>query len=161
MKTVRIVGTAILMMVLWLLMSGIYKPLIIGFGVLSVALTVWITRRMDDVDDDDVDLRLGIIKSTLYFGWLMVEIVKANWAVIKIILSPKMPVNQHLFRIDHSQKTDLGQVIFANSITLTPGTITVETEPGQFLVHAVSYSDDDLDALADMDQRVSDIETAS
>lgn len=157
----RVIGTAILMMALWLLMSGIYKPLIIGFGVMSVVLTLWVTRTMDKVDDDAVELKLGVVKTAIYFGWLMVEIVKANWAVIKIVLSPKMPINQNIFRINHSQKTDLGQVIFANSITLTPGTITVETEPGKFLVHAVSYSDDDLDALADMDAHVSAIETAS
>lgn len=157
----RVIGTAILMMVLWLLMSGIYKPLIIGFGVMSVALTLWVTRRMDAVDDDSVGLKLRIFKAITYFGWLMVEIVKANWAVIKIVLSPKMPINQNLFHIKYSQKSDLGQVIFANSITLTPGTITVETEPGKFLIHALSYSDDDLDALADMDAHVSATETAS
>ena len=158
---VRVIGTAILMMALWLLMSGIYKPLIIGFGVISVVLTLWITRTMDKIDDDGVQLRLGIISTTIYFGWLMVEIVKANWAVIKIVLSPKMAINQNIFRINYSQKTDLGQVIFANSITLTPGTITVETEPGKFLVHALSYSDGDPEALADMDAHVSAIETAS
>lgn len=157
----RVIGTAILMMVLWLLMSGIYKPLIIGFGVMSVVLTLWVTRRMDAVDDDSVGLRLRLFKTITYFGWLMVEIVKANWAVIKIILSPKMQINQNLFHIKYSQKSDLGQVIFANSITLTPGTITVETEPGEFLVHALSYSDDDPEALADMDAHVSAIETAS
>ena len=92
----RLFGTAILMMALWLLMSGIYKPLIIGFGVLSVVLTLWVTRKMDSVDDDDVKLRLGIFSTAIYIGWLLVEIVKANWTVIKIILSPKMPINQNL-----------------------------------------------------------------
>jgi multicomponent Na+:H+ antiporter subunit E len=51
-------------------------------------------------------------------------------------------------------------VIFANSITLTPGTVSVETEEGYFLVHAISYSADDMDALADMDARVSATELA-
>jgi multicomponent Na+:H+ antiporter subunit E len=89
----------------------------------------------------------------------MVEIAKANWAVTKIILSPNMPIRQHLFAIPFSQRTDLGQVIFANSITLTPGTITIETESDDFLVHAVSYSDSDLEALADMDRRVTATES--
>ena len=65
-----------------------------------------------------------------------------------------MPLRQHLFAVPHTQKTDLGQVIFANSITLTPGTISVETETGHFLVHAVSYSADDDAALAEMGRRV-------
>ena len=51
--------------------------------------------------------------------------------------------------------------ILANSITLTPGTITVEVEPGYFLVHAVNYSEDDHEALADMGQRVAAVETGA
>jgi len=154
----RLIGTALLLMALWLLMSGLFKPLLIAFGVLSVALVVWFLRRMDRYDNDRINLDLRIVQSVSYFAWLMVEIIKANWAVTKTILSPKMPIQQHLFTIPYSQKTDLGQVIFANSITLTPGTITVETETGEFLVHAVSYCNEDLVALADMDARVTEIE---
>jgi len=82
------------------------------------------------------------------------EIAKANWNVTKIILAPAMPIRQHLFAVPCTQRTDLGQVIFANSITLTPGTISVETDPGSFLVHALAFSPADIDALADMDERV-------
>jgi multicomponent Na+:H+ antiporter subunit E len=140
---------------LWLLMSGLYKPMIIGFGAASVALVMLVARRMDAVDGDRIELRLKLVAFLMYFMWLLVEIAKANWAVTKIILAQSMTTRQHLFAVPYSQTTDLGQVIFANSITLTPGTISVETEPGHFLVHAVNYSDADMDALADMDARVS------
>jgi len=151
---VRLVGTAVFLFALWLLMSGLYEPLIIGFGAASGALVMFVIRRMDAVDDVQVELRLRPIQFTRYLMWLMIEIAKANWAVTKIVLSPRMPIRQHLFAVPVTQATDLGQVIFANSITLTPGTITVETEEGQFLVHAVGYSDSDMAALADMDARV-------
>ena len=85
----------------------------------------------------------------------MVEIAKANWAVTKLILAPKIHLRQHMFPVRYTQISDLGQVIFANSITLTPGTISVECEQGHFLVHAVDYSADDNLALADMDHRIS------
>jgi len=152
---VRTVGAAIILVALWLLLSGIFKPLLVGFGLVSVLVVLFVVKRMDDADDDRIDICLKPLAMVKYFIWLLVEIAKANWAVTKIILSPKMPLRQHFFSIDYSQNTDLGQVIFANSITLTPGTITIETEPGSFLVHAVAYSDGDLDALADMDRRVS------
>jgi multicomponent Na+:H+ antiporter subunit E len=71
-----------------------------------------------------------------------------------------MLIRQNLFTVPYTQRTDLGQVIFANSITLTPGTVSVETETGHFLVHAVSYTENDMDALADMDARVSATELA-
>lgn len=135
-------------------MSGLYKPLILGFGAASVVLVVYVVRRMDTIDGDQFEIRLKPIAFLGYLVWLMVEIAKANWAVTKIVLSPKMPLRQHLFDVPYTQKTDLGQVIYANSITLTPGTISVETEVGHFLVHALCYSDDDMDALADMDARV-------
>lgn len=150
----RAIGAVIILIALWLLLSGIYKPLVISLGVVSAFVAVYVTRRMDAVDDDRVALRLRPLATCSYIMWLMVEIAKANWAVTKIILSPKMPLRQHLFTVPYSQHTDLGQVMFANSITLTPGTITIETEPGQFIVHAVSFREEDMDALADMDRRV-------
>lgn len=135
--------------------------MIIGFGVCSVLVVVFVLRRMDAVDDDQIELRLKPIAFAKYIVWLFVEIAKSNWIVTKIILAPNMPIRQHFFPVGYSQHTDLGQVIFANSITLTPGTLTVETEPGSFLVHAVAYSDSDMDALADMDRRVCATENVS
>lgn len=157
----RLLGSFIALMVLWLLLSGLYKPLIIFFGVVTVLLVLWFVRRMDSRDNDQLPLELRTISSFRYLGWLLIEIAKSNWAVTKIILSPKMPIRQNLFRIPHTQSTDLAQVIFANSITLTPGTITVETETSEFLVHALAYDDSDLEALAEMDQQVTSIEKAS
>ena len=156
----RTAMTGGLLFALWLLMSGIYKPLVVGFGVGSVLLAVYVVRRMDSVDDDPLAVRLNPVRFVGYFGWLLVEIAKSNWAVTKLILSRNMPMRQHLFRAPYSQTSDLGQVIFANSITLTPGTISVEVEDGEFLVHALDYGDDTMDGLADMDARVSRAETA-
>lgn len=158
---VRTIGTATVLTALWLLMSGLYKPLILGFGAASVLLVVYVVRRMDAVDGDQFAVRLKPLAFLGYLVWLMVEIAKANWAVTRIVLSPKMPMRQHLFDVPYTQKTDLGQVIFANSITLTPGTISVETEDGHFLVHALDYGDGDMDAIADMDARVSATEGAA
>lgn len=156
----RTIGIAIVFFALWLLMSGIFEPFIIGLGAASVLLTLFITSRMDAQDGDRVKLLLAPVKYARYLAWLMLEIARANWAVTKIILARDMPIRQHLFKTPYTQKTDVGQVIFANSITLTPGTITVETEEGHFLVHAVSWSEDDPDALADMDTRITACETA-
>ena len=154
----RTIGAAAGLAVLWLLMSGVYKPLVIGFGAASVLIAVYVSRRMDAVDGNRIQLALKPISFLRYFIWLLGEIAKANWAVTKIVLSPTMTLRQHLFLTSYSQKTDLGQVIFANSITLTPGTISVEVEEGEFLVHAVNFCDEDLDALAEMDRRVSTTE---
>lgn len=157
----RTIGITIVFATLWLLMSGIYTPIIIGLGATSVLLVMLVMRRMDNQDGDRVELALSPYRFVKYMIWLMGEIARANWAVTKTILSPKMGIRQHIFSVPISQKTDVGQVIFANSITLTPGTITVETEGDHFLVHAVSYSDDAPAAIADMDARVTACETGA
>lgn len=150
----RSIAIGIVLFALWLLLSGIYTPMITGLGFASSLLVLVIIKRMDTQDGDRVEIHLSPFRFAKYMVWLMVEIARANWAVTKTILSRNMNIRQHLFTVPYTQKTDLAQVIFANSITLTPGTITVETEDGQFLVHAVSYSDDDPAAIADMDARI-------
>ncbi len=140
---------------LWLLMSGLWsKPIVLTFGVLSIALSVWVARRMDAVDGEQLAFVLNPLKMTGYLGWLLWEIAKSNIAVAKLILSGDQCKRQKLFMAPVSCESEIAQVVFANSITLTPGTITVETENDQFIVHALDFSDDDMDALAEMDARV-------
>jgi multicomponent Na+:H+ antiporter subunit E len=148
-------------MAFWLLMSGIYKPMLICLGVASVVLVMMIVRRMNRIDGDQLDVSLSPLKSLVYLCWLLIEIAKSNWAVTKIILSPKMAMRQHMFAVPYSQKSDLAQVIFSNSITLTPGTISIETEQETFLVHALAYAPSDDKGLADMDRRVTAIESVT
>lgn len=157
---VRSFLAVLVLFALWLLMSGVYKPLTIGLGFASSVIAVYVVRRMDSVDQARMDLKISLGRFISYNFWLMWEIAKANWTVTKIVLSPEMPLRQTFVYVPFSQKTSVGKTIFANSITLTPGTITVDVEDGQFLVHAVAYSEGDIDALADMDRRVSAIETA-
>jgi len=144
---------------LWLLLSGIYKPLIIGLGIASCIVTILIAMRMGILKPENRSIGYSLIAFVVYLVWLTKEIVKANWAVTKVILSGNIAIRQKMFRVPVSQQSDLGKVVFANSITLTPGTITVETEDDYFLTHALAYSPADMDALADMDQRVSAIES--
>jgi multicomponent Na+:H+ antiporter subunit E len=143
------------------MLSGIYKPLIIGFGAFSAIIAVYVGRRMDAVDGQPVQIDLKPIAFIRYNIWLMVQIAKSNWAVTKLILSPTMKLRQHLFHVPFTQKSDLAQTIFANSITLTPGTISIEVEDGTFLVHAIDFDENDMEGLAEMDARVTASEKGS
>lgn len=157
----RSIVIVIVLFALWLLLSGIYTPMITGLGFASTLLVLLIMSRMNAQDGDSVEMHLSPVRFAKYMVWLMVEIARANWAVTKVILSRDMKIKQRLFSVPYSQKSDLAQVIFANSITLTPGTITVSTDDEQFLLHAVSYSDDDPAAIADMDARITACETGN
>jgi len=147
---------------MWLLMSGLWdKPLILAFGVLSIFLVIWIARRMDMADGEVLDYSISVTGTAKYLIWLLIEIAKSNWTVSKVILSGCKADMQKLVWVPITQKTDLAQVVFANSITLTPGTVTVETQGESFLVHALQFGDGDMEALREMDGQVSAIETGS
>lgn len=76
-------------------------------------------------------------QTLIYFVWLFIEIVKANVAVVRAVMSPGLEVSPTLTKIPTPQSTDIGRVMFANSITLTPGTVSVCMEDDHILVHAL------------------------
>lgn len=142
---------------LWLLLSGIYEPLLLTFGGLSVLAVVLIAHRMDVIDREAVPIHLtaGILG---YWVWLMKEIAKSNYDVARLILDPRLPISPRMIRVPAGQKTDLGLVIHANSITLTPGTVSVEVDAGEILVHAITRSAADGTLEGGIDRRVTAIE---
>ncbi len=143
---------------LWLIMSGVYQPLIIIFGAISSILCVWIISRLGLVDDTAILQRFRLFAGLRYLFWLTVEIGKADWAVSKVILAKVMPKQQRLIGVAARQKSDIAKVVFANSITITPGTVTVETESDHLIVHALTDDAADMAGLEDMGARVCALE---
>ena len=144
--------------ILWLLMSGVYKTLILLFGILSVLLVIFFVKRMNEKDGYELDSHIAYGKMIRYIGWLLVEVIKSNVSVSRILLSRQCKIDQNFIEIPISQKSDLAKVIFANSITLTPGTVTVETEDKKFLVHALNVDNTTEKELENMNVKVTDIE---
>lgn len=158
---VHAVSLGLILFVTWLLMSGIFDPLILVLGILSCVFVVAIAMRMDVIDHEAVPLHLTF-SAVIYWVWLFWEIVKANIDVTKRVLLPSVGIRPTMARIKATQKTDLGLVIFANSITLTPGTISVDVEEdGHILVHAISAEGVDGLEGGEMDRRVTAMETAA
>lgn len=147
----------VLLALCWLLWSGIYEPLILSFGLASCLLVVWLVHRMDRIDGSHTDWGL-VLRSPIYLPWLIKEIVLSNLAVARIILSPKMPIRPQLVRLTASQNSEIGRVIYANSITLTPGTITLDLRGDQLLVHALADPFAEGLREGEMDRRVTDLE---
>ncbi|MEM7303325.1 MAG: Na+/H+ antiporter subunit E [Pseudomonadota bacterium] len=146
------------LVVLWLLLSGYFKGLLLTLGAISILLVLVIAHRMKIIRFQQERRFISPIAFFTYVAWLIVEIAKTALSVTKLLISPKMPIRQRLIRIPVTQKTDIGKTIYANSITLTPGTVTVETEGDTFLVHALTDQSADRDGLADMDGRVTALE---
>ena len=156
----RACGLGAILVAFWLLLSGHYTGLLISLGVGSSALVVYLSIRMDVVDHEGVQLQLGG-RCWLYLPWLLKEIFVANVAVAKIILHPKLPISPITVLFHGSQKTDIGRFIYANSITLTPGTITTGVDGQDFEIHALTYADVDGREEDEMDRRVTWVEQGS
>ncbi len=131
-------GLACLLMILWLLLSGHYNPLMIGFGVVSVFLTVWLAHRMKIIDEDSHPLHLtgSLFK---YWSVLAYKVLQANIDMVLRIVGVR-PIEPQLIRIPFPQQDDLSKAIYANSITLTPGSASIEIYPDSVLVHTISES---------------------
>jgi len=99
-----------------------------------------------------------LLRGFTYFPWLLIEIMKSGWDVSRIILNPKLPISPTMVRTKTTQQTSLGQVIYANSITLTPGTISLELGADEILVHALTINGAAGVLSGDMDRRVTRFE---
>ncbi len=130
-----ILSLTIVLAALWLAVSGVYKPLIMLLGVGSVALVVWLATRMKVVGvEHNPALYAG--RLPLYWGWLAWQIVLANLNVARLILNPAQ-VRPRVFKVKVPHDTAVAGAAYANSVTLTPGTVSLQMTAGELTVHAL------------------------
>lgn len=145
------------LMLFWLMMSGDFSVLNLALGLASSLLVVAISSRMDVVDHESQPFHLTP-RLPMYWGWLTPRVIKSNLDVTRRIWTPGKSISPNLVALKLSQETALGKVIYANSITLTPGTVTMNVEGDVILVHALSRADSETLQRGEMDCRVRDLE---
>jgi len=141
----------------WLLNSGHYTPLILLLGLASIALVLVISHRMDVVDHESQPIYLTQ-NIFYYYPWLIKEIIHANITVVKHIWLGSNSISPTLQTIKISQKTDMGKVIYANSISLIPGTVAIDLIDDEIIVHALITKDIESLMSGEMDRRISQLE---
>ena len=139
--------------VIWLLLSGHTDALLLSLGGLSCLLSVYLAHRMDVVDREGHPVHISPRLLT-YIPWLTWETIKSNIAVGKMILHPKLPIDPVVFKVKATQPGDLGKTIYANSITITPGTVSMSVDGDEILVHAIDQGTADDLKSGEMDRRV-------
>lgn len=122
---------------IWLGNSGHYDALLLSFGVVSIVLVLWISHRMDVVDQESQPLHLTT-KLPAYYLWLARKIVRSNIDVVVRAWRGPSAISPQFERIPAKQQSDIGRVIYANSINLTPGTLSVVVADDYILVHSLS-----------------------
>ena len=127
----------------WLILSGKFEAKYLIFGVVSAALVTFITQDLLQPEEKPRKKSRSAppFKTAWrffsYFAWLVYEILQANIQVTYLVLHPKLPIDPGLLRFRTRLQSKVGHIVLANSITLTPGTITVDLTEGTYLVHAL------------------------
>ena len=142
--------------ILWLIFSGVYEPLTLSFGVMSVSIVIAIISLLKMSVDSDGHFSYKNF-FIFYLPWLLKEIVVSGIKTSSAILGFRK-FKSNAKKIKASQRTPLGTVIYGNSITLTPGTLTIEVDQGDFFVHALCDSSLNELEVGEMDKRVTDLE---
>jgi multicomponent Na+:H+ antiporter subunit E len=153
----RYISLAGFLFAFWLALSGHYTAMLVTAGAVSAVVCVLaaIRMRVADAEGHPIELFRGAVT---YLPWLVIEIAKSGFAVTKVILHPSLPISPTMTVVKASQKTTAGVATYANSITLTPGTITVGVSGNDLTVHAlVKGGALDLEG-GGMDRRVSQFE---
>lgn len=141
----------------WLLNSGHYTLLLLLLGMASIALVLVISHRMAVVVQES-QLRYLIRNTVYYYPWLIKQIIQSNITVVKHIWLGSNSISPTLSTIKISQKTDMGKAIYANSITLIPGTVAIDLIDDEIIVHALLAKDLESLMAGEMDRRVSQLE---
>lgn len=149
----RMILLGLILAAAWLLWSGLYKPLLLGLGALSVTLSLWLANRIGTFDEPSPFAT--VIHLPRLWGWLFVEIVKSSIDVARIILDPKLPISPTVVEFKTSCKGPIGQAILGNSITLSPGTVTLDVHEDRVKVHCLTvHGASDIEG-GELDRRVS------
>ena len=126
-----------LLVAAWVLWSGMFKPLLLGLGAFSCALAAYISIRMGYFDTRVFALRFNL-RLLAFWGWLLKEIVKSSLEVARIVLARDLRLSTKVVELDAGRLSPVDQVLLGNSITLTPGTLTLDALDGRLIVHALT-----------------------
>ncbi len=150
--------TTIAMFLFWILLSGEFTFILITSGVVASLITAYLSHDIF-VGKADLKTETGrVFKFIVYIPWLLWEIILANVEIAYLVLNPKPLVDPQIVRFKNDLKTDLGIVTLAHSITLTPGTVTVEANREEFVIHAIWQKSADGIIGGEMQRKVKKIE---
>jgi multicomponent Na+:H+ antiporter subunit E len=151
------VGLFLALAVMWILWSWHFNALLLALGTASCVTVFLIARGMGLTEHEGTSPAI-LLRLPLYLPWLFLEIVKANFDVARRILTPGLPIDPRVIRVRAGQAGDLARVIYANSITLTPGTVSIDTEGDTITVHALTAAAAEGVQSGEMDRRVTRLE---
>ena len=141
---VHLTGMFVVLFAFWMVMSGRTETKFIVYGILTAAIVSWITYPLLLFPNMDGSKRYFVFGASIpkfigYFFWLMWQLVLANVDVLLATTSQEMAIDPKIVRFYFRADNPMATVVLANSITLTPGTVTVNvTDDGLYEIHALT-----------------------
>jgi len=156
MQTIRFTITLVC---LWLLLSGFFKAQMLILGSISVIIVFLLAHRMRMLEHLGQPIYFRFIAIAGYWGWLLWQIVLSNIDVTRRVWPRQLDIKPTLRRLKVTPDTEMGRVVYANSITLTPGTTAINFTPeGDILVHALHEASLDELEGGEMAERIRKVE---
>ena len=149
---------ALALFVLWLLLSGYFKPLLLILGVLSCTLVAWLTHKLDLFGGFFSVLRFNFGLPKLV-PWLLLEIIKSSLYVSWRILHPRLPISPTTITVSTTGHGDVAKALYANCITLTPGTYSLNINTDTITAHALTDTLADNLQQGEMSKRIKALES--
>lgn len=145
-------GLLVALAAFWFALSGETSPFFLGLSAVAVLAALWLSARLKLIDREASPYHRAP-QLLVYLAWLIGQIVKANIAVISRVLGPKHAIDPAMVEVETSAHSRLGTALFANSITLTPGTVTVDVDKRKLKVHALVRENASVESFAPMDRK--------
>ncbi len=155
-KSWQLASLLILLFGIWVLWSGIYKPLLFGLGLFSCFLSVWLAKRLGFFHHG-IPLR-SLFRLPKLWVWLLLQVIKSSIDVARVVLSPSLPIQPKLVELTTDEHSETGKVILGNSITLSPGTVTIDVHEDRLLVHCLTKDSEADLRSGELDARIAQLE---
>jgi len=139
----------VFLMIFWLLLTGLDIQEVIAGLIVSLLITIFLAKKFTVFEDVKISFRT-IYYGILYIFVFIIELIKSNFDVAFRVLHPKLPINPGIVKVKTTLKSRLGRIILANSITLTPGTLTVEIKDEFFYIHWIDVAEKDIDKATEI-----------
>jgi multicomponent Na+:H+ antiporter subunit E len=133
-------------MIVWVLLNNTFQPDILIVGVvIAFFLSLFLCKKCELFADMNFTPK-GLIYTIIFLGVFFIELIKSNLDVTRRVLTPSLPINPGIVEVKTKLKSKFARMLLANTITLTPGTLTVEVKDDSFFIHWIDVESDDINA---------------
>ena len=143
MKNISIIF--LILMFVWVLLNNTFQlNILIPGAIIALIISLLMCRRCDIFAEMKFTPK-SIAYTFIYLGIFFVDLLRSNLDVTRRVLSPSLPIRPGIVEVKTRLKSKFARMLLANSITLTPGTLTVDVKEDSFFIHWIDVEDDEIE----------------